>query len=53
MSEIKNRKLDLYGAENSKCSRAMTLVFKELNIPEGTNISWFPLTKHVDTGSVP
>jgi len=31
MSEIKNGRLDLYGAEHSKCDRAMTLGFEGLN----------------------
>ena len=32
MSEIKNGKLGLYGAEHSKCDRMMTLGFKGLNL---------------------
>jgi len=30
MSEIKNGRLALYGAEHSKCNHMMTLGFKEL-----------------------
>jgi len=30
MSEIKNDRLDLYGAEDSKCNHMMTLGFKGL-----------------------
>ena len=30
MSEIKDRRLCLYGSEHSKCNRVMTLGFKEL-----------------------
>jgi len=31
MSEIKNVRLGLYGAEHSKCNHMMTLGFKGLN----------------------
>ena len=31
MSEIKNGRLGLYGAEHSKCNRVMSLDFKELS----------------------
>jgi len=38
MSEIKNGRLCLYGAEHSKCNRMMTLGFKWLDYTQGYDV---------------
>ena len=44
MSEISNGRLGLYGAEDPKCNRVMTLAFKGLSLVYGQHLSLLSVT---------